>query len=275
MERKEEGPRSMQSSFKTSNSCDPGICFPSSHSWQCSRMRSVTGTPSQGERLPRSTLVFSHGADSIMASSMDDCSPVKVCGARKPMDPRLTPRMGGHGPWNMEDACRMTPSPPRHSTRSTWLCRECTYTLSIISLGSSGCTCIASSISKYTCSSTKMVTFSSWSSFTASRSSGSRFLPSFLSTNTTLGGASHMMSSCCVLGWLCLKMPSVTCSRVHVHPSLLTRYTPTEHPILSSPSASKVGKLRGLLLKEPGTSSVAISDETGRLLFSSGSTGAV
>eukprot|EP00959_Pyramimonas_sp_CCMP1952_P297044 6214350-Pyramimonas_sp.AAC.1 len=35
------------------------------------------------------------------------------------MEPRLKPRRGGHGPWKREDACKMTPSPPRHMIKST------------------------------------------------------------------------------------------------------------------------------------------------------------
>lgn len=42
-----------------------------------------------------------------------------VCDVRNPRDPKLKETTGGTAPLNKFEACRMTPSPPKHTTKST------------------------------------------------------------------------------------------------------------------------------------------------------------
>ena len=41
------------------------------------------------------------------------------CEVRNPRDPRLNDTTGGTAPLNKFDACNITPSPPKHATKST------------------------------------------------------------------------------------------------------------------------------------------------------------
>jgi hypothetical protein len=44
--------------------------------------------------------------------------------ARKPREPRLNDTTGGTAPLNRFEACNITPSPPKHATKSTFSCRS-------------------------------------------------------------------------------------------------------------------------------------------------------
>lgn len=43
---------------------------------------------------------------------------------RKPREPRLNDTMGGIASLNRFEACSITPSPPKHATKSTFSCRS-------------------------------------------------------------------------------------------------------------------------------------------------------
>mmetsp|Transcript_4995 Transcript_4995/g.13313 ORF Transcript_4995/g.13313 Transcript_4995/m.13313 type:complete len:204 (+) Transcript_4995:439-1050(+) len=111
-----DGPRSTRTSLRMVNVCDgsplppfrsESRAFTRVHS---SRMRSVIGMP---------PLTFATFFVPLPTDWSSDCA-MRSGGwfVRKPMLPRWKPSTGGTGPWNSLDACRMTPSPPRHTMRS-------------------------------------------------------------------------------------------------------------------------------------------------------------
>ena len=112
-----DGPRSTSTSFKTVYTCEGApspplralsFFFTRVHS---RRMRSVMGMP------PLMFATFFGPRPTLCSSDRAICSGGWF--VRKPMLPKWKPISGGTGPWNSLDACRITPSPPRHTPRST------------------------------------------------------------------------------------------------------------------------------------------------------------
>mmetsp|Transcript_27790 Transcript_27790/g.46499 ORF Transcript_27790/g.46499 Transcript_27790/m.46499 type:complete len:306 (+) Transcript_27790:1300-2217(+) len=155
----------------------------------------------------------------------------------------------------------MTPSPPRHMMRSTWLEGPNTVMDSRMA-AVTWPSATASRISKSTDGSTSTRDPSLITSTITSRAWPSRFVPSFFRTKTERGASCQLISSCCVEGWLSRNTPSTTACRLHECPSLRTRYTPTWQP--GRLSARSLSASECIVSVEPST---YVWSPTGAWLF--------